>query len=381
MVNSLTRSDVLRSKAELEERLYGWQEEVESNAVEVHMHNLRFLQAVIEDLLYLALRAEIDPGDRAEPDQAGGEEQALEGGAGRAPLRLAGGGREQCGRGAYAQPARQDRETVTATPSTVTARLPGSSRMPPCSRIPAARPEARRPRRAARPAASSGPDAGRPADRPRRGRRPDRRARSAQVATQSTVAPPRLRPARSPSARMVSSSTTRMRMSADPAQSRAARTRWARMVGIGGARVRIGPPQVENTIAPGTYLYRDKLAAADADGRELPLRTTSGETKDAPATRARILPRVGRRGRGGREWSASAGPGFGSARRTCRCACAGPSPPAPTSTATSSPPPMPTAASFPCALGVAGRREGERHRPCGRLAALPRRPERGSCPE
>ncbi|AWB24241.1 MULTISPECIES: response regulator [Methylobacterium] len=37
----MERPDVLRSKAELEERLYGWQEEVESNAVEVHMHNLR----------------------------------------------------------------------------------------------------------------------------------------------------------------------------------------------------------------------------------------------------------------------------------------------------------------------------------------------------
>lgn len=37
----MERPDVLRSKAELEERLYGWQEEVESNAVEVHVHNLR----------------------------------------------------------------------------------------------------------------------------------------------------------------------------------------------------------------------------------------------------------------------------------------------------------------------------------------------------
>ncbi len=38
------------------------------------------------------------------------------------------------------------------------------------------------------------------------------------------------------------------------------------------------------SIAPGTYLYRDKIAAADADadGRELPLRTTPGETKDDP---------------------------------------------------------------------------------------------------
>lgn len=32
---------VIRSRAELEDRLYGWQEEVESNAVEVHIHNLR----------------------------------------------------------------------------------------------------------------------------------------------------------------------------------------------------------------------------------------------------------------------------------------------------------------------------------------------------
>ena len=31
----------LSSRAQLEERLYGWQEEVESNAVEVHIHNLR----------------------------------------------------------------------------------------------------------------------------------------------------------------------------------------------------------------------------------------------------------------------------------------------------------------------------------------------------
>lgn len=31
----------IRSKSQLEERLYGWQEEVESNTVEVHIHNLR----------------------------------------------------------------------------------------------------------------------------------------------------------------------------------------------------------------------------------------------------------------------------------------------------------------------------------------------------
>ena len=29
------------SKRELEDKLYGWQEEVESNAVEVHIHHLR----------------------------------------------------------------------------------------------------------------------------------------------------------------------------------------------------------------------------------------------------------------------------------------------------------------------------------------------------
>ena len=37
----MERPGQIRSRAELEERLYGWQEEVESNAVEVHIHNLR----------------------------------------------------------------------------------------------------------------------------------------------------------------------------------------------------------------------------------------------------------------------------------------------------------------------------------------------------
>jgi thioredoxin:protein disulfide reductase len=36
------------------------------------------------------------------------------------------------------------------------------------------------------------------------------------------------------------------------------------------------------TIAPGTYLYRDKIAATDASGRELPVSTQLGETKDDP---------------------------------------------------------------------------------------------------
>ncbi len=32
---------MIRSRAQIEERLYGWGEEVESNAVEVHIHGLR----------------------------------------------------------------------------------------------------------------------------------------------------------------------------------------------------------------------------------------------------------------------------------------------------------------------------------------------------
>ena len=37
----MERPGTVRSKSEIEDRLYGWQEEVESNAVEVHIHNLR----------------------------------------------------------------------------------------------------------------------------------------------------------------------------------------------------------------------------------------------------------------------------------------------------------------------------------------------------
>ncbi|KIZ34115.1 MULTISPECIES: response regulator [Rhodopseudomonas] len=37
----LERPGTTRSKADLEDRIYGWQDEVESNAVEVHIHNLR----------------------------------------------------------------------------------------------------------------------------------------------------------------------------------------------------------------------------------------------------------------------------------------------------------------------------------------------------
>lgn len=37
----MERPGAVRSKFEIEDRLYGWQEEVESNAIEVHVHNLR----------------------------------------------------------------------------------------------------------------------------------------------------------------------------------------------------------------------------------------------------------------------------------------------------------------------------------------------------
>jgi DNA-binding response OmpR family regulator len=37
----MERPGVVLSKADLEGRLYGWQEEVESNTVEVHVHKLR----------------------------------------------------------------------------------------------------------------------------------------------------------------------------------------------------------------------------------------------------------------------------------------------------------------------------------------------------
>lgn len=37
----MERPGTVRSKGEIEDRLYGWQEEVESNTVEVHIHNLR----------------------------------------------------------------------------------------------------------------------------------------------------------------------------------------------------------------------------------------------------------------------------------------------------------------------------------------------------
>lgn len=41
LLTLMERPGVIHSKAELEAALYGWQEEIESNAVEVHIHKLR----------------------------------------------------------------------------------------------------------------------------------------------------------------------------------------------------------------------------------------------------------------------------------------------------------------------------------------------------
>jgi two-component system response regulator QseB len=37
----MERPGIIRSKSDIEAKLYGWQEEIESNTVEVHIHNLR----------------------------------------------------------------------------------------------------------------------------------------------------------------------------------------------------------------------------------------------------------------------------------------------------------------------------------------------------
>lgn len=37
----MERPGMIRAKSDIEERLYGWQEDVESNTVEVHIHHLR----------------------------------------------------------------------------------------------------------------------------------------------------------------------------------------------------------------------------------------------------------------------------------------------------------------------------------------------------
>ncbi|WP_132029958.1 response regulator transcription factor [Aquabacter spiritensis] len=59
----MERPGVVRAKAEIEDRLYGWQEEVESNTVEVHIHNLRtkLRRDAIETVRGLGYRMRIVP--------------------------------------------------------------------------------------------------------------------------------------------------------------------------------------------------------------------------------------------------------------------------------------------------------------------------------
>lgn len=59
----IERPGVIHSRAALEERLYGWQEGVESNAVEVYVHNLRTKvgRDAIETVRGLGYRARVAP--------------------------------------------------------------------------------------------------------------------------------------------------------------------------------------------------------------------------------------------------------------------------------------------------------------------------------
>jgi two-component system response regulator QseB len=59
----MDRPGTIRSKDKLEERLYGWQEEIESNTVEVHIHNLRSKlgRQVIETVRGLGYRMRVGP--------------------------------------------------------------------------------------------------------------------------------------------------------------------------------------------------------------------------------------------------------------------------------------------------------------------------------
>jgi len=58
----MERPGAVRSKSEIEDRLYGWQEEVESNAIQVHIHNLRSKigRGAIETVRGLGYRMRID---------------------------------------------------------------------------------------------------------------------------------------------------------------------------------------------------------------------------------------------------------------------------------------------------------------------------------
>jgi DNA-binding response OmpR family regulator len=57
------RPGMIRSRPELEERLYGWQEDIESNAIEVHIHNLRqkLGRDLIETVRGLGYRLKVNP--------------------------------------------------------------------------------------------------------------------------------------------------------------------------------------------------------------------------------------------------------------------------------------------------------------------------------
>ncbi len=59
----MERPGVILSKVEIEDRLYGWQEEIESNAVEVHVHNLRSKlgREAIETVRGLGYRMRVSP--------------------------------------------------------------------------------------------------------------------------------------------------------------------------------------------------------------------------------------------------------------------------------------------------------------------------------
>ena len=59
----MERPGTIWSKTEIEDRLYGWQEEIESNAVEVHIHNLRAKMGreAIETVRGLGYRIRTEP--------------------------------------------------------------------------------------------------------------------------------------------------------------------------------------------------------------------------------------------------------------------------------------------------------------------------------
>lgn len=59
----MERPGMVKSRGEIEDRLYGWQEEIESNAVEVYVHNLRAKlgREAIETVRGLGYRMKVTP--------------------------------------------------------------------------------------------------------------------------------------------------------------------------------------------------------------------------------------------------------------------------------------------------------------------------------